>query len=66
MAGVAWKVELYNLAYQLAWKHIPKMRSASSRMWLGFSMNPSGASLVRGLPNLFSLPPRRLRMLERS
>ena len=22
MAGVAWKVESYNLAYQLAWKHI--------------------------------------------
>ena len=22
VAGVAWKVESYNLAYQLAWKHI--------------------------------------------
>ena len=22
MAGVAWKVKSYNLAYQLAWKHI--------------------------------------------
>ena len=66
MAGIARKIELYNLVYRLAGNTFPSIKGASSQILLGIFMNPSGARSMRGQPKLFSLPPRRSGILRKA
>jgi hypothetical protein len=61
MVGIAQKIESYNSAYRLAWQHISEHQK---REQPDIAQRLHDSSSRRGQLKVFSLPPRRLRILR--
>jgi hypothetical protein len=63
MARIAQQIESFNLAFQLAWKHISEEQKHKQPNIARRLHDSIKCQIKEGQRKLFSLPPRRLRIL---
>ena len=66
MAGIARKIELYNLVYRLTWEHISEHQRREQPDIARRLHESIRRQVNEGQPTLFSLPPRRSGILRKA